>query len=328
MKTPLLSVVVPVFNNVDYVKTCVESILSQRQVIDTEVILVDDGSTDGSERVCDEFKQVNGVRIFHIKNSGVSAARNFGLKKAVGKYVTFVDSDDILLDGFISYMVGLVMDTNVKFGIAKRCVFKKNDLTTELPVVSNKVEKFQKDGAVALLLSKDVIVGCWNKIYDREFLVTNNILFDNNLTYGEGLDFIVRVAKASQKTNVGYGGYYCYRRNNLTSATSTYSDKKLADGEKALLKIKRDVIEKDMPLSSWQWDIHYCNYCINATKETMKRGKLESKEWLEKARKFSSKLILRRNVPFKFRVKMFIISTCPSLLCLKNGKRDYANNKK
>lgn len=93
---PLISVIVPVYNVAKYVRRCIESV--ERQTYQSlEVILVDDGSTDGSGRICDELEgEFDNITVFHTANQGLSAARNFGMKHISGDYVVFVDSDDAI----------------------------------------------------------------------------------------------------------------------------------------------------------------------------------------------------------------------------------------
>lgn len=91
---PLISVIIPVFNVVRFCPKCIHSILSQT-FQDFELLLIDDGSTDGSEKLCDSLASKNErIQVFHIKNSGPSNARNVGLKHAKGKYIYCMDSDD------------------------------------------------------------------------------------------------------------------------------------------------------------------------------------------------------------------------------------------
>ena len=90
-----VSVIVPVYNAKDYIIRCIDSILEQT-FKDIELILIDDGSTDGSELICDRYKSNNTVKVIHQENRGVSSARNRGLEVATGTYVAFVDSDDYL----------------------------------------------------------------------------------------------------------------------------------------------------------------------------------------------------------------------------------------
>lgn len=100
-----VSVVIPAYNCKDYIEETVMSILKQpRQV--KEIIIVDDGATDGSGEICELLSQkVENITIIHQKNSGVSVARNQGLKKALGDYVVFCDADDIWVDYFLTILL-------------------------------------------------------------------------------------------------------------------------------------------------------------------------------------------------------------------------------
>ena len=93
-----VSVIVPVYNVENYLRRCIDSLVSQTiDKKDMEVVLVDDGSTDESPAICDEYaERYNYIRAFHIENNGVSNARNFGMDKAQGKFIMFLDSDDYL----------------------------------------------------------------------------------------------------------------------------------------------------------------------------------------------------------------------------------------
>lgn len=96
MQTPLISVIVPVYNIMEYLPRCVESIIAQTYS-NLEIVLVDDGSTDGTGALCDEFAGKDSrIRVFHKENGGSSSARNLALKKATGEYIGFVDSDDYI----------------------------------------------------------------------------------------------------------------------------------------------------------------------------------------------------------------------------------------
>ena len=93
---PRVSVIVPVYNVKPYLKRCVDSIIVQ-SFVDFELILVDDGSTDGSGEICDTYARADGrVQVLHKPNGGLSDARNHGLDRARGAYITFIDSDDLI----------------------------------------------------------------------------------------------------------------------------------------------------------------------------------------------------------------------------------------
>lgn len=106
-ETPLVSIIVPVYQVKEYIGECVESLLAQTYK-NLEILLVDDGSTDGSGVICDEFAARDGrVRVVHQRNQGPSVARNTGLDYARGEYIAFVDSDDAALPDFIATLYGL-----------------------------------------------------------------------------------------------------------------------------------------------------------------------------------------------------------------------------
>lgn len=110
----LLSIIIPVYNTESYLPACIESILSQ-SISDFELLLVDDGSTDGSGEICDHYALRDGrVKVFHQDNGGVGSARNLGLDRACGEWVYFVDSDDELLpDGLQTLVDGISADVDV-----------------------------------------------------------------------------------------------------------------------------------------------------------------------------------------------------------------------
>lgn len=98
----LLSIIIPIYNSKTYLTKCLSSIVSQLDA-DAEIICVDDGSTDGSEVICDEFAvNYDNVKVFHKPNGGVSSARNLGIENASGKYIAWVDSDDYVADNWYS----------------------------------------------------------------------------------------------------------------------------------------------------------------------------------------------------------------------------------
>lgn len=110
----LLSVIIPVYNVEEYLARCVNSILNQTHPA-LEVILVNDGSTDGSGSICDAFARIDPrVRVIHKENGGLSSARNAGMDAAAGEYITFVDSDDWIEENAYEHLLGLMEGYHVK----------------------------------------------------------------------------------------------------------------------------------------------------------------------------------------------------------------------
>lgn len=119
-----LTIVIPVFQVEDTLERCLESIVRQSSFPDTEIVLIDDGSTDKSGDICDKWAQENqGITVVHQANSGLSAARNMGIEKARGEFLMFVDSDDFIADGTIEALVRR-MDEHQEWAMLEFPIFK------------------------------------------------------------------------------------------------------------------------------------------------------------------------------------------------------------
>jgi glycosyltransferase involved in cell wall biosynthesis len=190
---PKISIIIPVYNVEKYLRRCIESILSQ-SINDFEVILVNDGSSDQSGSIADEYKsKANDQRIIviHKENGGVSSARNAGLSVASGDYVWFVDGDDWIepnaLEEILSEIENLEVDL-VVFGNARvgKNIRLVNSLTLNKPGLYNfEILDFYKN----YYFSNKVGFVPWNKIYRREVIRNNHILFDTEEAFGEDLLF-------------------------------------------------------------------------------------------------------------------------------------------
>lgn len=121
MNEALVSVIIPVYNVEQYLRRCIDSVLAQ-EYDNIEIILVDDGSTDNSPLICDEYnKNYANVKAFHKENGGLSSARNYGIENAKGEYITFLDSDDYIHPSFVDRLVQLLQEYNTK---VSQCVFE------------------------------------------------------------------------------------------------------------------------------------------------------------------------------------------------------------
>lgn len=113
-ETPLITVIVPIYNIMEYLPRCVRSITAQTYG-NLEILLIDDGSTDGTGELCDRLgTEDDRIRVFHKENGGSSSARNLGLRHATGKYVGFVDSDDYIEPDMYERLLGAMMDYDVE----------------------------------------------------------------------------------------------------------------------------------------------------------------------------------------------------------------------
>ena len=201
------SVIVPVYNVENVLRRCIDSILGQT-VSDFELILIDDGSSDQSGIICDEYKKKDKrVKVIHQKNSGVSSARNKGLDNARGKYIVFVDSDDYIdkryLEGFENNEVDLVITAlylcNADLSVRK--VFS----------VENAYIELKQDSSYIYILKEWFSRPVYAKRFSRKIIDENKIRFDKTCSYGEDEIFVISylkyIKKIQIKNELTY--YYC-----------------------------------------------------------------------------------------------------------------------
>lgn len=180
---PLISIIVPVYNSESTLNRCVDSILNQT-FHDWELLLIDDGSTDQSGEICDQYDAKDQrINVFHKENGGVSTARNVGLDNAKGSWVTFIDSDDFISINFLSTFVRSQSSDLYICGIQ----FINNSAIYLPPEECIKIEDvIELDN----LLNKLYFTVPWGKVYKNDIVQKNNIRFNINLKIGEDTDFV------------------------------------------------------------------------------------------------------------------------------------------
>jgi glycosyltransferase involved in cell wall biosynthesis len=215
-----LSILIPVYNVSKYLKRCLDSVYSQ---IDEscEVIIVDDGSTDDSGKICDLYyeKYPSLTKVFHKKNEGAYSTRNYAFNKSKGKYLWFIDPDDYIQDGAVKTIINLINNSNPD---VVSLSFKRFDGVNYGKLENVFVLSEVVSGEDYLLKGKfDPYL--WSKIYRNEFLKENNVLFDNRL-YTQG-DWLFNMYVFTTKTvSVLLTDVYAYNYFN-TNPTSTLHNK-------------------------------------------------------------------------------------------------------
>lgn len=321
MNNPRLSFIVPSYNFAAHVSECVESILRQ-SIKDIEVIVVNDGSSDNTAEILEHLASLDErIKPINKINEGVSIARNTGLLAAKGKYVSFVDADDYLAPEYAEYMLQLCKVNNSEFCLSLDAFTHKG----EQQVTSDSVKVLTPEDATALLLSPRIIVGCWNKIYKRQWLIDSNLLFSSELYYGEGLQFITRAAQLSSSVTVGSKKVYYYRRNNYNSATTKFSIDKMYNGLKSL-DVIRNSITKSSSSVDVMWRLHRTLFCMGAVVRIEAGSKKkeydkEYKEWLSYVRKQTSSLVKEKEVPLYRKLLLIGASISPKMMSYLDLKR-------
>ena len=281
----LVSVIVPAYNVEKYIEKCISSIQEQTYQ-NIEIIVVDDGATDGTGALVEKMAKLDSrIRVIHQTNAGVSAARNHGMDAAQGEYIVFVDGDDYLAPDYVEYMLSLVNSTGAEFCLSKCCY----SVDGEPQTVNQQVECLMAADATALLLSPDVFVGCWNKMFEKQFLDKHHLNFSESLFYGEGLSFITTAAQLANCVGVGNRKVYYYRRNNEASATTRFNIEKIYNGEKSI-----QLIEKNLTVNSQKVQtmlkLHLSTFYLGAIVRILSHGMkaqytADYKRWLLYVRK-------------------------------------------
>lgn len=219
-KKGLVSVIVPVYNVEKYLTRCLDSICNQTYC-NLEIILVDDGSSDNSGRICDEYaKKDKRIRTKHKQNAGVSAARNDGLDIATGDYITFVDSDDYVAPEMYEMLIAKIQTQNADIAVCgyfqegNDGVFRINWKGTD-EVCLTQLEQIE-----CLLRNRYYTCSLWDKLYRSDIL--RNIRFDESIHHYEDYLFLYEAMQYSHKAVFTPQGCYYYCNNEQSVARSKF----------------------------------------------------------------------------------------------------------
>lgn len=228
---PSVSVIVPVYKAEKYLHRCIGSILNQTYR-DFELILIDDGSPDKCGLICDEFAERDSrIRVFHQENRGVASARNAGLEKAEGKYISFVDSDDWIENDFLEKEIAFIEKTGlkmVKCGITREYSDRSRVLfVREEDTIISAHEGVSQLSDYARGKIENICNAVWGAVYSREIFDT--IRFPEGRIY-EDVAVSCRLLYSAGRIGILSGGpYYHSDRRNLDSIEHTMNMKRFID---------------------------------------------------------------------------------------------------
>ena len=210
-----VSIIVPVYNVERYLSKCLDSLTNQT-LKGIEIICVNDGSTDSSLAILKEFANKDSrIKIIDKQNEGVSVARNTGIEVATGQYLMFADSDDYLIENACEKALNTIGHDGSDI-----CIFSHYDLVDEKLVksgVNKDIIKAQKQNNQTYT---DFSINIWDKIYNRNFLITNSIKFIPNLKTSEDVIFNFVCQFNNPKVSYSIEPLYVYRLTSENSATS------------------------------------------------------------------------------------------------------------
>ena len=224
---PLLTVVIPVYNVEKYLKRCVESVLVQ-EWHNYDILLVDDGSTDSSPQICDDYvKAYDFISVIHKENGGLSEARNTGILHAKGEYVYFPDSDDWLEPQTFTELAEVLESQEFELVSFNREFVKgEEDAIVSDPLVT---QVFGGKDAFVQMLKHSYITGFANdKIYKKSLFIDNNISFPKGKYY-EDLGTNYKLFLSAKNVFATNQKYYHYLIDNPDSITQSWNEQKFSD---------------------------------------------------------------------------------------------------
>ena len=221
---PLISIIIPVYNTKKYLRDCIESVFSQTYR-NLEIILIDDGSTDGSGQLVDDYaKSDRRVKVIHQKNQGLSGARNTGLKHVTGKYVTFIDSDDRIEPDMIKGLLDALKESGANIAM---CSFKEKYPNGRTKSFNNHHHRQVFAPASALtnmLQEKGFMVSTTMKLYPSEFF--KDIEFPTGKLH-EDVGTTYKLIMKADKIVFIPNEYYIYVHHSNSIINQSFDDRKL-----------------------------------------------------------------------------------------------------
>lgn len=236
-----ISLIVPVWGAERTIKRCIDSALSGG-VEKLELILVDDGSLDHSGEICDRAAQEDSrIRVFHRENAGTAASRNFGIEKASGDYLCFMDSDDYLEDGALAKMLTAAEQAAAEITLFGLIIDVEGGSSYAVSDGSYTVTKKNKNEKFPALKDKCLLDSCCNKLYRADFVKQSGIRMPEGELF-EDTDFNFRLWDKAESIAVFDQSYYHYLQRAPGSITKHFDPKKL-DWLKNRVALMRSVTE-------------------------------------------------------------------------------------
>lgn len=306
-----LTVAVPVYNVQKYLRRCIDSLIKNK-IDDYEILLVDDGSTDESGIICDEYaSKYNYIRVIHQQNKGLAEVRNICIQYAKGEFISFIDSDDFLGENCYSHLLKIMQETDADimcYGVIdlyegyEKIISKVNECEEVIVTLS------AKEAVEEMLLPKHVDVITCNKIIRKSLY--DGILYPSGKLYEDMFTNYKVIAKATKVVSTNYRYYYYYHRNG-SIGRMTYNPKimDLAKATNEVFRFGKEFCGQNIDnliVGKLFWYIVVVNFMTKSNiydyafiKETQRFGKKNSRVILTNSYISSTR-----------KIQMFIFSYC------------------
>lgn len=287
---PDVSVIIPVYNVKEFIRPCLDGVLAQT-IKNTEIICVDDGSTDGTGEILKEYERRDSrVKVLAQENGGAGKARNTGLKEATGETLSFLDADDLFEPDMLETAYNRLKETGAQFTVfdsdlymndTKEYRSAKHIRTEALPPYAPFHRRSLTDNPFRVFIG-----WAWDKLYDADFVKKNGLTFQEQRTTND-MVFVFSALAIGERISVVTGKKLAHHRKNVSSSLSNTREESWYCFHDALVRVKEFLKAREI---WYELEQDYVNYCLHASlwnlgslrgsaKEQLYR-KLKS-EWLE-----------------------------------------------
>ena len=234
-----VSIIIPTYNCKYYIVKCIESVLKQTYK-NLEIIIVDDGSTDGTKKLIKErYSNNEKIKYYYINNSGVSIARNFGIKNSTGEKLFFLDADDWLEEKSLENFVNKMIDSDADI-VFSSGYFIDYTGTSRL---KRGVKINEKKYLISQIISQKIPSYCWGKLYKKSIIDCFSINFNSHLLMMEDVVFNIEYIQNSEKISfLKNSGYHYFQRTDSTVKTVNFN--KIESQFDALNIVQKNFLEK------------------------------------------------------------------------------------
>ncbi len=304
-----ISIIIPIYNAEKYLERCLKSI-TENNDSSLEIILINDGSKDSSEKICKSFMKVDKrIKYISIKNNGCSNARNLGINLSIGKYIWFIDSDDFIEKNSISEILKEIKENPEIIVFGMKII--KNDKSKAFYPKIEKKEKFIYNQTIFFNQP-------WNKLYKSEIIKKNNIYFKKDCHMGEDMAFNFR---------------YFYYIEKINFVKKTFYNYYLGEGVTSSPKKRIEIFNAFDDIFTFYWDKDFNNikkilkkyYKLNAIKSTYSsilKSDLKKYEKKNELKKINFELKKRKHIfNSEFLILQFFYSIVYNFLIICNLKR-------
>lgn len=326
-REPLVSIIVPIYNVEKYIVKGIESLCNQ-DYENIEIILVDDGSPDRSPELIDDLAEKdNRIKVIHKINDGVSSARNVGISQSKGDYIMFVDGDDWVDSSYVSFFVNMIDTSNLEIGMNYNYYYDSGRTSTD----SDDIATIDKNKAAESIFNGDIFVAVWNKIYSKEFLKKNQIRFNEEIWFGEGMLFNIECLKYTNEIAVCRKSLY-HQTPNQESAMRAFNLNSFLCGIKSM-ELQKEIIKFFSDSVQNEWKLHLYGYNRSIIDGLVKTNTVESNK--EAYKRYARSLRRDISIPLKyerrFKTKIvwilyFISPRLTSRLMFERGKKRMAKS--